>query len=119
VLAPCPARKVLIFGQCYAGIFQPMKIENAIICGASRDRSFAVPCRKGEIPPYDEFFYHLIGALSGQYPDGEPLASTISSPEAVTIYEAYSYALKQDRTYCTPLFSPGSDPGDPVRSLRL
>lgn len=103
-LKGCPATKVFLFGQCYSGVFGTLALSKSVIlcsCG-SAERSYPVPTPKAVEPQYDEFFYQLMGALLGQYPDGEALGKPqFNSP--VSLSDAYRYALKNDRTGATPL----------------
>jgi hypothetical protein len=111
-LSSCEAKKIFIFGQCYAGIFGHglQQLSQAVVCCACSEieESLPVPYHKKEIPPYDEFLYHMAGALGGQYPDGVPLTAPLSS-KAHTIYEAFDYARRKDRNMQTPLFFPESE----------
>jgi hypothetical protein len=120
-LASCAAQKVFILGQCHSGIFgYEMKLSNSVVCCAcsEEEESLPVPYQKGETPIYDEFFYHMIGALGGQYPDGLPSASLRPTNE-ITLYEACVYARKNDRNMKTPLFFPEFSENDWPQGVRL
>jgi hypothetical protein len=107
-LAKCPATKVLLFAQCHAGIFGSIALDRAVICCACGDaeESLPVPHRKNEVPLYDEFVYHMLGALNGVYPDQAPLDTSVLPARATALYEACEYARRKDRTMKTPLFFP-------------
>lgn len=95
-LGSCPAAKVLIFGQCYAGSFGDLDLARSVICCAcDRDQSsFArEPAPPDDAHDYDEFLYHLVAAFAGRYPDGAPY----SAPPAVTLADAFEYAKGSDR----------------------
>lgn len=111
----CEATKIFIFGQCYSGVFgSELELSNAVICCACGDieRSYpiSIPTEPKLLPntqPYDEFLYHMIGALSGQHPPENVLPQKPPAPPKVnTIYAALSYARKKARIEATPLFFP-------------
>jgi hypothetical protein len=97
-LAHCAATKVLVFGQCFAGRFSAMTLENSVLCCACdvNEASHAVgmPSRPG---PQDEFLYHMAGALAGRYPDGKPLLSPVPPPAEITVAQAFEYSRTHDR----------------------
>jgi hypothetical protein len=105
----CEATKIFIFGQCYAGVFgYGLALSDSIVCCACSEleESLPIPYRGKEVPLYDEFLYQMVGALSGQYPDGSALTSELLSSKARTLYEAFNYARRKDRNMKTPLFFP-------------
>ncbi|MBI4616233.1 MAG: caspase family protein [Planctomycetes bacterium] len=97
------ATKVFVFGQCHAGIFSRLSLPRSVVlCACSQDEpSHACP----EPIEYDEFLYHLVAALAGQYPDraSSPPGSVPSG--IATIEDAFNYASAMDRMQETPLLS--------------
>jgi hypothetical protein len=103
VLSACAATKVLIFGQCHSGIFGQMNLSRAVVCCACGDAESSYPTPDLE---FDEFVYHMIGALSGVYPGGALADDSLLPSPAKTLYDAYKYASRKDRTMVTPIFFP-------------
>lgn len=120
-LSQCRATKVLLFSQCHAGIFGRIKLDRAVIgcaCGDAEE-SLPVPYRKNETPFYDEFVYHILGALRGVYPDQAQLDTSLLETRATTLYEACEYARRKDRTMRTPLFFPDPKNQDWAKTITL
>lgn len=93
------ADKILIFGQCYAGLFRAVRVPRVVTCCACSDdeHSLPQPVPRGVEPQYDEFLYQLAGALAGRYPDGKPLPEGDPSlAQPPTIGAAFRFARDHD-----------------------
>ncbi len=104
ILDKSAARKVLVFGQCFSGIFGLNMPRNSIVCTACAAHEISRPRRApmpGMEPQYDEFLYHFAGALTGQYPDGQCLVDDVvpAKPPNLTIADAFQYARAMDAWY--------------------
>src|SRR5205085_973056 len=84
------ARKLLLFGQCFAGRFASLgaTLGSAVICcacGEAEESGCVAP--PGVLDPdvCDEFYYQLLGALAGRYPDGQPLSRAVGNAERVSV----------------------------------
>jgi hypothetical protein len=107
-LVGCDASKVLIFGQCYAGVFCAMRLARAVVCSAAgaKEPSWACTLDGHRVAPeYDEFLYHFAAAMSGSYPNGMPCCETIPPPPQLSVKQAFEYARKFDRQPETPQIS--------------
>ena len=105
LLRASPARKVLVFGQCFAGVFGKMTVSRSVICCACGDTESSFECASfgGRPVEYDEFLYHFVAALRGQYPDGAQFGTTLPTQATVNILEAFEFAARNDRQPETPV----------------
>lgn len=101
ILDKSSAMKILVYGQCNSGVFGHHVPMNSIVCCACEPHEQSWPLRRpapGVEPAYDEFLYHLAGALRGAYPDGLALNEydPIPPPAQLTIGKAFEYARSID-----------------------
>jgi hypothetical protein len=105
-LRPITARKILIFGQCRAGMFgeELQTHPNTVTACACGPAESSYPTKSGD---YDEYLYHLVGALGGQYPSGKSLRETLSASPSVSLATAHNYASRYAK----------GEPDDPATPL--
>ena len=119
------AAKILVFGQCYSGVFGLNAPRNSVVCTACTANEISRPRRSpmpGVEPQYDEFLYHFAGALAGEYPDGQPLAGDVLAAESspISIKAAFEYARAMDAWYPNSYETPQLfDPDNLAAQLRL
>lgn|GEM_PF-4706162 len=106
ILDKSAATKILVFGQCFSGVFGLNMPRNSVVCTACKADESSWPRRapiSGMQARYDEFLYHLVGALAGTYPDEELLDSSVPvpAPKEVTIAQAFRYAKAMDEWHKT------------------
>lgn len=86
-LRASPSLKILVFGQCYAGIFGTMNVDRAVICGACAADEISYACGEDDDfaadRPYDEFLFHL--------------GSAVARRDITTWFEAFEGARRADR----------------------
>jgi hypothetical protein len=99
-LRPSAATKVLVFGQCHAGIFGAGDYGPAVVCcacaadGSSYPRPRPAP---GVEALHNEFLYQFAGALQGVYPDGLALpGGDLAAPPRVSVGDAFRFAFAHD-----------------------
>jgi hypothetical protein len=92
-LGPCNAHKLLVFGQCQAGLFRSLELSRAVVVGAcGRDeQANARPNLE-----YSEFLYRLCGAFAGVHPEQTALAASVTPPPDVSVLQAFEYACSTD-----------------------
>jgi hypothetical protein len=99
-LRPSQATKVLVLGQCHAGIFGAADYGRAVVCCACDADEYShprPPPARGVEPLHSEFLYQLAGALQGVYPDGSPLPeSDLPAPPGISVGAAFRFALEHD-----------------------
>lgn len=91
-----------VIGSCNSGGFI-----NDI---SGSNRAVLTACRTDEnswgSDLYDEFMYHFIGAIAGEYPDNSPIGSADSNYDGyISIREAFYFARGSDRVDETPQYN--------------
>jgi hypothetical protein len=99
-LRPSPATKVLVLGQCHAGIFGTANYGPAVVCCAcdADKSSYARPRPAPDVEPlHSEFLYQLAGAFQGVYPDGLALPDgDLIAPPRISVGAAFRFAQQHD-----------------------
>jgi hypothetical protein len=99
-LRPSPATKVLVLGQCHAGVFGTGDYGPAVVCCACAADAYSYPRPRsapGVEPLHSEFLYQLAGALQGVYPDGSALPEAVlAAPPGISVGAAFRFAREHD-----------------------
>ena len=85
----------VLLAQCYSGgVAMDLRAENRFIaaaCGPFENSSASI---EGD---YEEFVYHWVAAVSGNYPSGESADADENNDGYISMNEAFLYAREHDR----------------------
>lgn len=89
MLEMIPCKKACVFAHCYGGSFQKLCSSDTFFVSANQERQKSY--RRPSSEDYDEFLFHFLSYLYGEYPDGTQINN-----EEKGLRAAFHYASAHD-----------------------